>query len=66
MAEKYGMLPTEILSRGSTMDLVVFNTATMAKIRAQKKHAGESIVDTFTQDEIMESWSKVKGGNEQT
>lgn len=61
MAEKYGMLPTEILSRGSTMDLVVFNTATMKKIKEQKKQAGESIADTYTQDEIMEKWNKVKG-----
>jgi hypothetical protein len=61
MAEKYGMLPTEILSRGSTMDLFVFNTATMAKVRAQKKQAGESIADTYSQEEIMDKWKRVKG-----
>ena len=47
MAEKYGMLPTDILEKATTMDLLIFNTATMVQLREQKKSRGEDINDTY-------------------
>ena len=64
MAERYGMLPTEILSKGSTMDLAIFNTASLIKLREQKKGAGEDISSTYAPGELEEIFNKSKGNTD--
>lgn len=60
MAEKYGLLPSEVLQKGTTMDLAINYNANIIKVREQRKARGESIADTFTQNEIMSTWNKFK------
>ena len=66
MAERYGMLPTEIFERATTHDLMIFFNANMIKYRNEKKSRGESIADTYNQSQIDEMYSnfKNKHGNE--
>lgn len=37
MAERYGVLPTEVLERGTTMDIYIFDIATKHRNLAQKR-----------------------------
>lgn len=67
MAERYGYLPTEILTRGTTVDLEIFNIAAMLRIRQQKQSKGESIQDTYSQEELLAIYQEAKDktyGNE--
>ena len=58
MAAKYGMLPTEILAKGSTQDLQFHIHAETLRDRETKKARGEDISDTFTQAEISEVYKR--------
>lgn len=58
MAEKYGMLPTQILATGNTTDIEFHIHAETLKVRQQKRARGEDISDTYTQAEIAEVYSK--------
>jgi hypothetical protein len=66
MAERYGMLPTQILEQATTQDMFLFINASLIKIREDKKARGESIADTFNQSEIDDMYYKFKDkhGNE--
>lgn len=61
MAERYGLLPSDVLGRATTMDLQIFYNASLLKERAIKKHRGESIADTYSQEELEEMWAIRKG-----
>lgn len=61
MAEKYSMLPSQILETATTVDLMIHVNASVLKMREQKKSRGEDITDTYTQEEIMERYNKAKG-----
>jgi len=61
MAEKYGLLPSEVLQRATTTDLAISHHASILKMREQKKQRGESISDTYTEAEILQRWNKTKG-----
>jgi hypothetical protein len=61
MAEKYGLLPSEVLEKATTMDLAISYQAGILKMREQKKQRGEGISDTYSESEILEKWNKVKG-----
>ena len=63
MAEKYGMLPSEVLEKATTQDLMIYNNANMIKVREDKKAKGESISDTISQTELNAIWDKTKGNN---
>jgi len=63
MAEKYGMLPSEVLEKATTHDLMIYNNANMIKLREYKKEKGESISDTISQTELNAIWDKTKGIN---
>ena len=60
MAERYSMLPTEIMSKATTHDLVIYYNANLINLREQKKARGESIADTFTKNEISEVYDNFK------
>lgn len=61
MAERYGMLPTEILSKATTYDLHIFNNCNAIKVREQKKARGENITDTYNQQELENIYREFKG-----
>lgn len=60
MAERYGKLPTEIMNEATTHDLVIFYNASLINLREQKKSRGESIADTFSQNQITEVYENFK------
>ena len=60
MAERYSMLPTEVLQKATTVDLVFYYNARLISLREQKKARGESIADTFTKSEISEVYDNFK------
>lgn len=61
MGERYGMLPSEVLSRASTLDLYVMDAALSYRDHAQKK-ANNEVVDYDAADlqEAMERTRKHK------
>jgi len=61
MAETYGMLPTDIFERATTIDLQIHYAASLIRLREDKKARGESINDTYTQHEINDMYNKFKG-----
>ncbi len=61
MAEKYGMLPSEILSRATTLDMLIFNTSNIIMLREQKKSRGENINDTYDPQELEELYFNATG-----
>ena len=63
MAAKYGLLPTELLERATTLDLQFHYSAEMIKYREEKKRRGESVADTYTDHEVQDMYAKFKGRN---
>lgn len=63
MAAKYSLLPSEVLSRATTLDLQFHLNAEVIGDRERKKARGESIADTYTQTEIENMYNKFKGRN---
>ena len=63
MAERYGYLPSEILRRGTTVDLEIFNIASMLRLRQQKQNKGESLDGTYSQTELQDIYNKAEGIN---
>ena len=61
MAETYGMLPTEILDKATTIDLQLHYAASLIRLRESKKARGESINDTYSQSEINAMYDQFKG-----
>ena len=66
MAERYSMLPSEILGKATTQDLSIFYNASVLRMREQKKQSGQSIADTYSESDILEKWNKVKGNDGNT
>ena len=52
MAQKYGILPTEILQKATTHDFMIFYNANLIKYRDDKISRGESIADTYSQSDL--------------
>ncbi len=60
MAQKYGMLPTDIMQKATTVDFMIYYNANLIKIREDKRSRGENINDTYTQSEIDQVYSNFK------
>ena len=63
MAERYGYLQSEILTKGTTVDLEIFNIASILRLRQQKQSRGESLEGTYSQTELQDIYNKAKGIN---
>lgn len=63
MAERYGMLPTQILQDANTFDLYLFLNANIIRTRQEKKARGESINDTYSQKELDSMYHNFKNRN---
>jgi hypothetical protein len=62
MAEKYHCLPSEILEKGSTLDIQIHIHAATHRDREAKKARGEDISSTYSAKELETMW---KRGHEQ-
>ena len=60
MAEKYCMLPTEVLYRATTQDLFIFNITNILKARANAKGDADALNQTYSQDELGELFNKAR------
>ena len=61
LAEKYGMLPTEVLTKATTLDIQIHTHSLAYQDRQRKAHNGESIADTVTDTEIAEVYKAWRG-----
>ena len=63
MAAKYSLLPSELLERGTTIDIQFHYMAELHKDREQKKARGDhkGLAESYTQEEIQEVYNKAKG-----
>ena len=59
MAQKYGMLPFEVLSRANTGDLQVH--IAVETYRDQQRNPDRDLNNDYTQEELLEMWNKRKG-----
>jgi|TARA_R110000744_G_scaffold9768_1_gene31111 hypothetical protein len=60
MSTKYGLLPSELLARASTMDLQVHYAVQLITTRAERIARGESINDTYSTKELESMHAKFK------
>lgn len=60
MAEKYGMLPTEIMDKATTFDLRVFYNANIIRDRQSKMNRGEDITNTYSKSSLEEMYYATK------
>jgi len=60
MAEKYGMLPTEVLERASTQDVVIHWNVEQHKDIQRQKASGKPVDynSQYTQEELKDIWQK--------
>jgi len=60
MAERYGCLPSEVLDRGDTFDITVFDVAiTYRQYQANKQNKAPS-TDLYNQDELKNIFDSVR------
>jgi len=67
MAQRYGLLPTEVMQRATTYDMIIFYNSNLIKVREEKKAKGESVADTYSQNSIeqmYQDFKERKNGNE--
>lgn len=62
MAQKYSLLPSELLERGTTMDLQFHYMAETHRDREQKKARGDvkGLAETYTKSEIEQVYANSK------
>lgn len=58
MAAKYGMLPSEVLAKGTTQDIQIHIGAETYKERMRQKASGGDVGSTYSQTEINEIYSQ--------
>ena len=61
MAERYGMLPTQVLEQASTFDLQIFYNSAIIRDRASKLKKGENIGDTYSKEQLEEMYRQRTG-----
>ena len=62
LGKRYGMLPSEILSRGNTFDLYIMDCALSFENYHHKKamNNGKDPTPEYTPDELIEMFNKAK------
>ena len=58
MAQKYSMLPSEVLERATTFDIQMHISAEMVKERAMNKAQGKPMAETMSSEQLTEAYSK--------
>ncbi|MFY8212574.1 MAG: hypothetical protein ACOVLB_07925 [Candidatus Nanopelagicus sp.] len=59
VAERYGLLPSEVLTRSTTLDLYVMDAA-ISYHNYQSKKANKQLAETPSTEELLEMIKKVK------
>ncbi len=60
MAEKYHCLPSEILEKGSTLDIQIHMHSVNYRDREMKKRNGEDITNTYNEEELVSLYNRGK------
>lgn len=60
IAERYGMLPSEVLARATTLDLHIVDAALSYRSYQQRKAQGE-VADEYTTDELARMMESFRG-----
>ena len=63
MAERYGVLPSEAISRGNTFDLYIMDAAMSYHNYRQKKASGQ-FAEQYSTDELQAMMQKAKEMND--
>lgn len=65
MAERYGMLPSEIIKKADTTDLLIFDSALTYRNYLEKKahNKGKLPIDSYSQDQIDKMYKDFKNGS---
>lgn len=63
MAQRYGLLPTEVLDRATTLDLAILDVSERYQQYITKKHQGKLTLNqpNLSQDEMKSMIAAVKG-----
>ncbi len=62
IGSRYGMLPSEVLVRASTLDLYIIDVAMTYEHHRQKKESGE-LTDTYSENQLLDIVNSVRGKN---
>lgn len=62
LGERYGMLPSDVLSKANTFDLNVYDSVIKYHNKQSRKASGDyNINDDYTQDELQSIMDKHRG-----
>jgi hypothetical protein len=56
MAQTYGCLPSEVLEKGSTLDIQIYSHVQTLRMRENKIRNKEDITGTYRPEELEELW----------
>ena len=59
MAEKYGVSLSELLEKGTTLDIQIYHVAENIKIRQQNIKEGKDIISTYNQEYLEQQIANV-------
>lgn len=63
IAKRYSLLPSEVLDRASTFDLVILDTALSYQKYKQDEAEGKKPVPQLSQDQMKGMLERVRNGN---
>lgn len=66
MAERYSMLPTDIMNRATTFDLFVYDTVVGYKNAKMKQEQGVHEPPQVSEEKMLEAYEKMRKRNEAT
>jgi len=63
LGKRYGLLPSEVISRGNTFDLYIMDCALTFENYHQKKamNKGKDPIPEYTQEQLLNIFNKGKG-----
>ena len=60
LGKRYSLLPSEVMSKASTFDLVVLDAAIGYEVYLQSKAEGKKATPQLSQDEMMAAMERVR------
>lgn len=66
IAKRYSLLPSEVMERASTFDLVILDTSLTYQRYAEDKASGKKTTPELSVDQMKEMLAKVRNGNKNT
>ena len=63
MAERYSVLPSDVLSKGNTLDLLIFDASNSYRKYQQDKASGKPLkTEDFSQEELKSILEEARNG----